>query len=89
LESLSLAWLQELFDLAALERELKRLGGSPAIVIANAGEVNAGHFDPIAEMGDLAHEHSAGCTSTAPSGSSRAFRPGRPPSQQVSSEPTP
>jgi glutamate/tyrosine decarboxylase-like PLP-dependent enzyme len=46
-------------DLAALERELKRLGGSPAIVIANAGEVNAGHFDPIAEMGDLAHEHGA------------------------------
>jgi glutamate/tyrosine decarboxylase-like PLP-dependent enzyme len=44
-------------DLAKLERELKRLGGAPAIVIANAGEVNAGHFDPILEMSDLAHEH--------------------------------
>jgi len=31
-------------DLAGLERGLKRLGGAPAIVIANAGEVNAGHF---------------------------------------------
>jgi glutamate/tyrosine decarboxylase-like PLP-dependent enzyme len=44
-------------DLAGLERELKRLGGAPAIVIANAGEVNAGHFDPIAEMSRLAQEH--------------------------------
>ena len=46
-------------DLAALEGELKRLGGAPAIVIANAGEVNAGHFDPIAQMSDLAREHGA------------------------------
>jgi glutamate/tyrosine decarboxylase-like PLP-dependent enzyme len=46
-------------DLAGLERELKRLGGAPAIVIANAGEVNAGHFDPIADMSRLAHEHGA------------------------------
>jgi glutamate/tyrosine decarboxylase-like PLP-dependent enzyme len=46
-------------DLAALERELKRLHGAPAIVIATAGEVNAGHFDPIAEMSDLAREHGA------------------------------
>ncbi len=46
-------------DLAGLERELKRLGGAPAIVIANAGEVNAGHFDPIAEMSGLAREHGA------------------------------
>ena len=46
-------------DLAGLERELKRLRGAPAIVIANAGEVNAGHFDPIAEMGGLAREHNA------------------------------
>jgi glutamate/tyrosine decarboxylase-like PLP-dependent enzyme len=46
-------------DLAELERELKKLGGAPAIVIANAGEVNAGHFDPIAEMSSLAHEHNA------------------------------
>ncbi len=44
---------------AALERELQRLGGEPAIVIATAGEANAGHFDPIAEMSDLAREHGA------------------------------
>jgi glutamate/tyrosine decarboxylase-like PLP-dependent enzyme len=46
-------------DLAGLERELKRLGGAPAIVIGNAGEVNAGHFDPIADMGRLARAHGA------------------------------
>lgn len=46
-------------DLAALELELKRLDGAPTIVIANAGEVNAGHFDPISEMSVLAHEHRA------------------------------
>jgi glutamate/tyrosine decarboxylase-like PLP-dependent enzyme len=46
-------------DLAELERELKRLGGAPAIVIANAGEVNAGHFDPIAQISSLTHEHGA------------------------------
>jgi glutamate/tyrosine decarboxylase-like PLP-dependent enzyme len=46
-------------DLAGLERELKRLGGAPAILIANAGEVNAGHFDPIADMSELAREHNA------------------------------
>jgi glutamate/tyrosine decarboxylase-like PLP-dependent enzyme len=45
--------------LAGLERELKRLRGSPAILIANAGEVNAGQFDPIAAMSDLAREHGA------------------------------
>jgi glutamate/tyrosine decarboxylase-like PLP-dependent enzyme len=46
-------------DHVALERELKRLDGAPAIVIANAGEVNAGHFDPIATMSDLARKHGA------------------------------
>jgi len=46
-------------DLAELERELNRLDGAPAIVIANAGEVNAGHFDPIAQMSSLAREHGA------------------------------
>jgi glutamate/tyrosine decarboxylase-like PLP-dependent enzyme len=46
-------------DLAELERGLARLDGAPAIVIANAGEVNAGHFDPIADMSRLAREHNA------------------------------
>jgi glutamate/tyrosine decarboxylase-like PLP-dependent enzyme len=46
-------------DLGALERELRQLGGAPAIVIANAGEVNAGRFDPIAAMSELAREHGA------------------------------
>jgi glutamate/tyrosine decarboxylase-like PLP-dependent enzyme len=45
-------------DLGALEREL-RDAKSPAIVIANAGEVNAGEFDPIGEMAALAKEHGA------------------------------
>ena len=45
-------------DLAALDRELRKLG-APAIVIANAGEVNAGCSDPIAEVADLAAEHGA------------------------------
>jgi glutamate/tyrosine decarboxylase-like PLP-dependent enzyme len=44
-------------DVGALERELK--GPDPAIVIANAGEVNAGEFDPIGEMAALAKEHGA------------------------------
>lgn len=46
-------------DLEALERELAALDGQPAIVIGNAGEVNAGDFDPIAAMGDLCEEHGA------------------------------
>jgi glutamate/tyrosine decarboxylase-like PLP-dependent enzyme len=46
-------------DLAALRAELERLDGAPAIVIANAGEVNAGDFDPIEEMAELAERHGA------------------------------
>ncbi|MGH2822663.1 MAG: pyridoxal phosphate-dependent decarboxylase family protein [Thermoleophilaceae bacterium] len=46
-------------DLPALRAELERLEGSPAIVIANAGEVNAGDFDPIEEMAELAERHEA------------------------------
>jgi glutamate/tyrosine decarboxylase-like PLP-dependent enzyme len=46
-------------DLEALERELTELNGAPAILIANAGEVNAGEFDPIAAMADLAERHGA------------------------------
>jgi glutamate/tyrosine decarboxylase-like PLP-dependent enzyme len=45
-------------DVEALER---RLGESktPAIVVANAGEVNAGDFDPISDMADLSERHGA------------------------------
>jgi glutamate/tyrosine decarboxylase-like PLP-dependent enzyme len=46
-------------DLGALERELAALGGRPSVVIANAGEVNAGDFDPIADMARLARTHGA------------------------------
>jgi glutamate/tyrosine decarboxylase-like PLP-dependent enzyme len=46
-------------DLRGLERELRRLKRAPSIVIATAGEVNAGHFDPIADMSDLAREYGA------------------------------
>jgi glutamate/tyrosine decarboxylase-like PLP-dependent enzyme len=46
-------------DIEALERELDALGGAPAIVIASAGEVNAGDFDPLGAMADLAERHGA------------------------------
>jgi glutamate/tyrosine decarboxylase-like PLP-dependent enzyme len=46
-------------DLAALERELRAMRGEPSIVIASAGEVNAGDFDPVDAMADLADEHGA------------------------------
>jgi glutamate/tyrosine decarboxylase-like PLP-dependent enzyme len=46
-------------DLEALERELAALGGAPAIVIASAGEVNAGDFDPIEPIADLCDRHGA------------------------------
>ena len=45
-------------DAEALERRLGEING-PAIVVANAGEVNAGDFDPIAAMADLAAAHGA------------------------------
>jgi glutamate/tyrosine decarboxylase-like PLP-dependent enzyme len=46
-------------DLHALGDHLASLDGGPAIVIANAGEVNAGDFDPIEDMADLAERHGA------------------------------
>jgi glutamate/tyrosine decarboxylase-like PLP-dependent enzyme len=45
-------------DVEALERRLAELD-RPAIIVANAGEVNAGDFDPIAAIADLAAEHDA------------------------------
>jgi glutamate/tyrosine decarboxylase-like PLP-dependent enzyme len=46
-------------DLEALDAALAGLDGAPAIVVANAGEVNAGDFDPIAAMADLAERYGA------------------------------
>lgn len=44
-------------DLAAMRAALNMLDGKPAVVIVNAGEVNAGEFDPVNDMIDLAREH--------------------------------
>jgi glutamate/tyrosine decarboxylase-like PLP-dependent enzyme len=46
-------------DLGRLERELSSLGGAPAIVIGNAGEVNAGDFDRLDALADLAERYGA------------------------------
>lgn len=46
-------------DLVALERHLDELEGAPAVVVATAGEPNAGDFDPIDELADLAERHGA------------------------------
>jgi glutamate/tyrosine decarboxylase-like PLP-dependent enzyme len=46
-------------DLGGLERALRELDGAPAVLIANAGEVNAGEFDPIDAMADLAERYGA------------------------------
>lgn len=48
-------------DLAAMDRRLAELAGSgtPAVIIGNAGEVNAGDFDPIDELADLARRYGA------------------------------
>ena len=46
-------------DVEALGAALRALDGAPAIVIASAGEVNAGDFDPLPAMADLAERHGA------------------------------
>jgi glutamate/tyrosine decarboxylase-like PLP-dependent enzyme len=46
-------------DLGALRATLEALDGAPAVIIGNAGEVNAGEFDPIADLADLAEAHDA------------------------------
>jgi glutamate/tyrosine decarboxylase-like PLP-dependent enzyme len=45
-------------DLSALDTQLTQLD-EPAVIIGNAGEVNAGDFDPIADLADLAERHQA------------------------------
>jgi glutamate/tyrosine decarboxylase-like PLP-dependent enzyme len=44
-------------DASAMRRALEDLDGKPAIVVVNAGEVNAGEFDPVADMVELARKH--------------------------------
>jgi glutamate/tyrosine decarboxylase-like PLP-dependent enzyme len=46
-------------DADGLEHELAKLDGAPAILIGNAGEVNAGDFDPIGLLADLAERYGA------------------------------
>lgn len=46
-------------DVAAIEAALRDLRGAPAIVCATAGEVNAGDFDPLTELAQVAHAHHA------------------------------
>jgi glutamate/tyrosine decarboxylase-like PLP-dependent enzyme len=46
-------------DVTALTAALRNLGGKPAVVVATAGDVNTGHFDPLQEMVALAREHNA------------------------------
>jgi glutamate/tyrosine decarboxylase-like PLP-dependent enzyme len=46
-------------DVDALATALRDLDGAPAIVVANAGDVNAGDFDPVDAMADLAERHGA------------------------------
>ena len=44
-------------DVAKLRQLLDELEGEPALLIATAGEPNAGAFDPIEEMADLAEQY--------------------------------
>jgi len=44
-------------DLEAMDAALTALDGKPALVIINAGEVNAGEFDPVNDVIELARQH--------------------------------
>jgi glutamate/tyrosine decarboxylase-like PLP-dependent enzyme len=44
-------------DFPGLAAALADLDGAPAVIVVNAGEVNAGDFDPLEEMIGLARQH--------------------------------
>ena len=44
-------------DIDAMRQALEALDGAPAMMVVNAGEVNAGEFDPVEDMIDLARRH--------------------------------
>jgi glutamate/tyrosine decarboxylase-like PLP-dependent enzyme len=46
-------------DPAAVRRRLGALDGAPAVLVATAGEPDAGAFDPLADLADLAEEFGA------------------------------
>jgi glutamate/tyrosine decarboxylase-like PLP-dependent enzyme len=46
-------------DVQALAAALQGMGGQPSIVIATAGDVNTGDFDPLAKVAELARAHGA------------------------------
>ncbi len=46
-------------DIQALEHALKDIDGSPSIIVATAGEPNAGAFDPIRQLVELARNYNA------------------------------
>src|SRR5439155_626247 len=46
-------------DLAAVRRRLGGLDGAPAVLLATAGEPDAGEFDPLADLADLAERFGA------------------------------
>jgi glutamate/tyrosine decarboxylase-like PLP-dependent enzyme len=45
-------------DVSAMDRQLAELD-EPAVIIGNAGEVNAGDFDPISDLADIAERRGA------------------------------
>jgi glutamate/tyrosine decarboxylase-like PLP-dependent enzyme len=44
-------------DISAMQKALEDLDGQPAVIIVNAGEVNAGEFDPVDDIIKLARKH--------------------------------